>query len=267
MAGGTVDAELGRHFVAPLPDQGGRGEDQDPFGHAAQDVFLQHHPRLDRLAKPDLVGQQHPAAILLQHLADGLDLIPMRLHPLQRRQAEKLVEPLEQAQPHKFAAQVERDGVAVRIGAGDIDGVGIGEIERHVEPRLQPWQIRHRWPPRVITDDQAPVRAWRVRPGADEGACGGLRNDGRPPRSVPGRCAAAPSGFRAGGVQPVLHDVVADEPGPCGTVGIQLLRLQHRPGSGEVPLLGEGEGGEQRYRLAWHIALAVALQEDQRSLR
>ena len=64
VARGTVDAELARHFVVPLPDQGGRGENKDPFGHATQDVFLQYHPSLDGLAEPDLVSQQYPAPVL-----------------------------------------------------------------------------------------------------------------------------------------------------------------------------------------------------------
>ena len=114
---------LARHLVAPLADQRRRRQDQDAFGHAAQDVFLQHHPGLDGLAETDLVGQQHTAAILLQHLADGLGLIPMRLHALQRRQAEQFVEPLEQAEADQFAAQAERDRVwrsapAISIASG-----------------------------------------------------------------------------------------------------------------------------------------------------
>ena len=163
VAGGAVDAELARHLVAPLPDQRGRGENQDPFGHAAQDVFLQYHPGLDGLAEPDLVGQQHPAAILLQHLADGLDLVPVRLHALQRRQAEQLVKSLEQAQPDQFAAQEECRGICTRIDTDDVDRVGIGELERNLEPCLQPCQIRHCRQRRANSGSLARVSVWARR--------------------------------------------------------------------------------------------------------
>ena len=143
VAGGTVDAELARHFVAPLPDQRGRGKNKDTFGHAAQDVFLQHHPGLDGLAEPDLVGQQHATAVLLQHLADGFDLVPVRLHALQRRQAKQFVESLEQAQPDEFAAQEECRGICTRISTDNVDRVGIDELECNLKPCLQPCQIRH----------------------------------------------------------------------------------------------------------------------------
>ena len=96
VAGGAVDAEFGRHFVPPLADQGSRGQDQDAFGHPAQDVFLQHHSGLDGLAETDLIGQQDAAAILLEDFADGFGLIPMRLDVVQRGQAEQFVEFLEQ---------------------------------------------------------------------------------------------------------------------------------------------------------------------------
>ena len=199
MAGGTVDAELARHFVAPLPDQGGRGEDKDPFGHAAQDVFLQHHPSLDGLAEPDLVGQQHPAPVLFQDLADGLDLVPVRLHALQRRQAKKFVKSLEQAQPDEFAAQVERRRIWICISAGNVDRVGIAELERNVEPCLQPRQIRHCRQRRANSASLVRVSVWaRGRGGQADGRLAAWRG-GRRPVSGGWRGAASQPGSRAVG--------------------------------------------------------------------
>ena len=144
MACRALDAEFSRHLVAPLADQGGRAQDQHALGHAAQDVFLQHHPGLDGLAEPDLVGQQHPAAILLEHLADGFGLIPVRLNALQRRQAEQFVEPLEQTQPHKFTTEGKQKLVlGIRV-AGDFNRLRVREVKCHIETGLLPRQIRNR---------------------------------------------------------------------------------------------------------------------------
>jgi hypothetical protein len=111
MRGGAVDGEFLGHFLAPLADQRGRRQDQHSLCHAAQHVFLHHHAGFDGLAQADLVGQQHAAAILLQHLAHGFDLVPMGLHAAQRRQAEQFVEPLEQAKLDKLTAQPEPVGL------------------------------------------------------------------------------------------------------------------------------------------------------------
>ena len=94
------------------------------------------------LPEPDLVGQQHPAAVLLQHLADRLDLVPMGLDPAQRRQAEQFVESLEQAEAIQFAAQPEP--AHVRPGAVEHDRLGVGDLDLHVEARVQPGQIGNR---------------------------------------------------------------------------------------------------------------------------
>ena len=106
VGGGAGDVELGLQLLAPLPDQRRRHQHQHALGHAAQQVLLQHHPGLDGLAEPDLVGQQHPAAELLQHLAHGLDLIPEGLDPAQMRQAQQLVETLRQTEMGEALAQL-----------------------------------------------------------------------------------------------------------------------------------------------------------------
>jgi len=97
--------ELGRHLLAPLPDQRCRSEHQHALGHAAQGILLQHHAGLDGLAEADLVGEQDPSAELFQHLANGLDLVPQGLDTGEMRQAEKLVEALREAEMSKAFAQ------------------------------------------------------------------------------------------------------------------------------------------------------------------
>jgi hypothetical protein len=268
--GGAVDAELARHFVAPLPDQRGGREDQDALGHAAQHVFLQHHPRLDGLAEPDLVGEQDPAAILFQHLADRLDLIPMRLDALQCRQAEQFVEPFEETQPDKLATQPERARVGARFGAGDLDCVFIGQLERDVEPRLQPGQVGDRRGWRGNRGGRARGRAdeWgrTGRPTAD-GQLWRTRRSGRPrgplrhlgPQTRPTNVVQAAE-------QPILHDVVADEPSQRGMIGVKLRLLQQRPGLREMSLLAECEAREQSDRIARHVAFAVPLEQGERPL-
>jgi hypothetical protein len=44
--------------------------------------LLEHHAGLDGFAEPDLVGEQHAAAELLEHLAHGFDLVPEGLDAL-----------------------------------------------------------------------------------------------------------------------------------------------------------------------------------------
>ena len=95
---GARDVELVLQLFAPLPDERRRHQHQHALGHAAQQVFLQHHPGLDGLAEPDLVRQQHPAAEPLQHLAYGLHLVGERFDAAQMRQAQQLVETLRQAE-------------------------------------------------------------------------------------------------------------------------------------------------------------------------
>ena len=113
MGGGAGDVELGLELLAPLPDQRRRGQHQHALDHAAQQVLLEHHAGFDGLAEPDLVGEQHPAAELLEHLAHGLDLVPEGLDAAQMRQAEQLVEALREAEMGKALAQTVPAAVVV----------------------------------------------------------------------------------------------------------------------------------------------------------
>jgi hypothetical protein len=60
--------------------------------------MLEDNAGLDGLAEADFVSEQHPAAELLEHLADGLDLIPEGFDSIQVGQAQKFVESLGEAQ-------------------------------------------------------------------------------------------------------------------------------------------------------------------------
>ena len=105
VGGRAGNVEFGLQLLPPLPDQRRRGQHEHALDHAAQQILLEHHAGLDGLAEPDLVGQQHPAAKLLQHLAHGLDLIPEGLDAAQMRQAKQFVEALRKAEMGKAFAQ------------------------------------------------------------------------------------------------------------------------------------------------------------------
>ena len=114
VGGGAGDVELGLELLPPLPDQRRRSQHQHAVDHAAQQILLEHHAGLDGLAEPDLVGEQHAAAKLLEHLAHGLDLVPEGLDAAQMRQAEQLVEALREAEMGKALAQAVPGAIAVR---------------------------------------------------------------------------------------------------------------------------------------------------------
>src|SRR5262249_61818609 len=80
--------------LLPLPDERGRSQYQDAVDDAAQEILLEDHAGLDGLAEPDFVGKQNATAMLLEHLAHGLDLVPEGFDAAQMRQAEGLVEAL-----------------------------------------------------------------------------------------------------------------------------------------------------------------------------
>ena len=114
VGGRAGNVELGLELLPPLPDQRRRGQHEHAVDHAAQQILLEHHAGLDGLAEPDLVGEQHAAAKLLEHLAHGLDLVPEGLDAAQMRQAEQLVEALREAEMGKALAQAVPAAVAVR---------------------------------------------------------------------------------------------------------------------------------------------------------
>ncbi len=57
-----VQAELGGHLIAPFQGQRGWADDEDPPGSVPQQHLLDHQAGFDRLAQPDVVGDQqvHP---------------------------------------------------------------------------------------------------------------------------------------------------------------------------------------------------------------
>src|SRR5262249_32455244 len=73
---GAGNIELGLELLPPLSDQGSGGKHENAPDHAAQQVLLENHAGLNGLAEPDFVGEQDPAAKLLEHLAHGLNLVP-----------------------------------------------------------------------------------------------------------------------------------------------------------------------------------------------
>ena len=97
VARGKRHVELGRHLFLPLPDQRCRSQHEYAFGHPAQQIFFQHHPRFNCFAQSDFIRQQHAPAKLLEDFAHGFDLIPVRVNLVQRRQAEQFIEALQQA--------------------------------------------------------------------------------------------------------------------------------------------------------------------------
>src|SRR5262249_26675204 len=114
VSGGAGDVEFALKLLPPLPDERGRSEHKHALDYASQHVFLENHTGLDRLAEPDLVGEQHPAAKLLEHLAYRLDLVPEGLDTMQMRQAEQLVKALREPETRVALAQVEPVEAACR---------------------------------------------------------------------------------------------------------------------------------------------------------
>src|SRR2546425_7399118 len=106
--------ELGLKFFSPLPDERRRDEHEHAVDDASQQILLEYHPGLDGLAEPDLVGEQHPTAKLLEHLAHGLHLVPERFDAAQMRQAEQFVETLRETEVGETLAQPVPTAVAVR---------------------------------------------------------------------------------------------------------------------------------------------------------
>ncbi len=105
MGGRARNVELGLELLPPLPDERGRSEHERALDHPTQQILLEHHAGLDGLAESDLVGEQHAAAKLLEHLAHSLDLVPEGFDLAQVRQAQQLVEALREAEMGEALAQ------------------------------------------------------------------------------------------------------------------------------------------------------------------
>src|SRR5262252_10954394 len=121
VGGGARNIEFGLKLFPPLPDQRCRREDEHALDHAAQQIFLKHHASLDGFTEADLVGKQHPTAELLEHLADGLDLIPEGFDARQMGQAQQLVEALGEAQMSETFAKLVPGAVALRHAGGGLE--------------------------------------------------------------------------------------------------------------------------------------------------
>ena len=74
-----AERELVAHLLLPLRAERRRAEDQDAPHAAAQDQLGQDEARLDRLAEPDVVGEEerdprHPQRLEQRHELEVLDL-------------------------------------------------------------------------------------------------------------------------------------------------------------------------------------------------
>lgn len=85
MSRGANNVELGLEFLPPLADERRGRQNEHVLDHVSQQIFLENHAGFDGLAEPDLIGEQHPAAKLLEHLAYRLDLVPKSLDAAQMR--------------------------------------------------------------------------------------------------------------------------------------------------------------------------------------
>ena len=191
VGGRAGDVELGLQLLAPLPDQRRRRQHEHALDHAAQQVLLEHHAGLDGLAEPDLVGEQHPAAKLLEHLAHGLDLVPEGFDAAQMRQAEQLVEALRQAEMGEALAQPVPAAVAFRRACHG--GQERREIELGAERDID---VDPRQPGRRLA---LPPVSCQVPRGASL-CCGAVALMPVPLRTAPSTVPAshAPAGGRAG---------------------------------------------------------------------
>ena len=129
---GEIQVEFAAQFLVPLRNQRCRHQNQHPPRHAAQQILAEQQARLDRFPQADLVRQQHPAAKMPQHLADGFDLMRQMLDAVQSFQTQQLVEPAQQTQPCMFLMQPE----VTRIG-GMSAPPGTARRERRQEFHLE----------------------------------------------------------------------------------------------------------------------------------
>ena len=260
---GARDVELALQLFAPLPDERRRHQHQHALGHAAQQVFLQHHPGLDGLAEPDLVRQQHPAAEPLQYLAYGLHLVGERFDAAQMRQAQQLVEPLRQTEMAEPLPQPIPPTVRPRQAAR------CRQQGREIEFDLE----------RDVDVEQRQPRQW----GRRVGGCAGRRLP-RPLRRPglgrrlrrrfvsPGRHALS------GGRPPAPHDRVEvirqprTSPPAAGKGRHRLMptsqsmAFEQRTRRTELVLLRQGQGMQQMIGIGGDVTLRQPLQEYQRPL-
>ena len=271
VSGGAGDVELRLKLLPPLTDERSRGQHEHAFDHASQHVFLENHAGLDRFAEPDLVGEQHPAAKLLEHLAYRLDLVPEGLDTMQMRQAEQLVEALcepetrvalTQAVPVEVACRRILDRGQERVESKldaerDIDvdarqanrcglGGGSGHDRRLVGRKRSLAASRHgRLAARLVSRRMSFAR----------------RHDAPAMR----RLAALEDSVELT-TEPSLARPAAGKIDECQGRVVQAVRFEHRSRQHELVLLRERQGAEQVVGIHQDKALGEALQEFQRTL-
>jgi hypothetical protein len=96
------------------------------------------------LPEPDFVGEQHPAAELLEHLADGLDLIPEGFDAMQVGKAQQFVEALREAQMGEPFAKLVPGAVDFGRAFGGAQKCRQVELGRKRDVDIDARQRRHR---------------------------------------------------------------------------------------------------------------------------
>ena len=79
------ERELALELLAPLTDEARGREHQPPGGEPAQAQLAQHKAGLDRLAEPNLVGENRAALHVTEDPARGLELVGERLEAQPRK--------------------------------------------------------------------------------------------------------------------------------------------------------------------------------------
>ena len=75
------EAEAAGQLAAPVLQQPGRRDHQDPGRLAPGDQLADEHAGLDGLAQPDLVGHQQPPRRSAHQVVDQQDLVGQEVHP------------------------------------------------------------------------------------------------------------------------------------------------------------------------------------------
>ena len=246
-------SNLDFEFLLPLRHQRRRGQHQDAVDDAAQEILLEDHAGLDGLAEPDFVGEQNATAMLFEHLAHGLDLVPEGFDAAQMRQAEQLVEALREAEMGKAFAQAVPNAIAVRRLLHAVQQrreIELG-IERNVDLDRRQWRQDGR---------NRRCRGWRGLRRAFHRA---LRLSRRARRRTLAR------GRRVGLENP---RVLAAEPCPPleaagkNAQSVEPLRepmgFEQRTGRQQPVLLRERQGVEQVPGIDRDVAFAETLEKD-----
>ena len=122
--GDSGDQEFGRQLLHPLVDEVRRAEDGDAFDLAAVEQFAGDQAALDRLADPDVVGDQEPHGVLLHRHHQRDELVGLGFEHDAARAAER----------PGAAAEREAEGVAHELRLvlrADAAAVGVREGRRH----------------------------------------------------------------------------------------------------------------------------------------